>query len=139
MAGTIITALRIISFVVIAVILLVLANTMAMTARERISEYAVMKTLGFRPKHLVGLIFGESALIALLGGVLGLCVTIPMTWAFGVFLTQNLGSFFPVFEISTATLFLAVLAAFAVGVLAALFPTVRAVRMKIADGLRYVG
>ncbi|MCG8606586.1 FtsX-like permease family protein, partial [bacterium] len=139
MAGTIITALRVISFVVIAVILLVLANTMAMTARERISEYAILKTLGFRPKHLVGLIFGESALIAMFGGILGLAITIPMTWAFGVFLTQNLGSFFPAFEISSTTIVLAVIAAFIVGILAALFPIVRAIRIRIADGLRYVG
>ena len=138
MVGTIVTSVRVISVVVIAIILLVLANTMAMTARERISEYAVMKTLGFRAKHLVALIFGESTLIALLGGMLGLLITIPLIYVFGVFLTQNFGNFFPVFEISKTTVILSMVATILVGILAALFPTLRAVRMKIANGLRAI-
>ncbi len=139
MVGTVITAVRIISVVVIAIILLVLANTMAMTARERVSEYAVMKTLGFLPKHIVGLIFGESAVIALLGGALGLALTVVVVGWFEGFLTQNLGSFFPVFEMSTETLITAALAALFVGIAAALFPGWQAVQMRIADGLRRVG
>lgn len=138
MVGTIITAVRVISVVVIAIILLVLANTMAMTARERISEYAVLKTLGFRPRHLFGLIFGESWAIALFGGVLGLLVTIPIVQGFSVFLTQNLGSFFPIFEISDLTMVLAILAAIIVGLLAGIFPAIQATRMRIADGLRRI-
>ncbi|RMF61564.1 MAG: ABC transporter permease [Calditrichaeota bacterium] len=139
MAGTIVTAIRVISVVVVAVILLVLANTMAMTARERVTEYAVLKTLGFRPKHLVALILGESSLIAVAGGALGLLITFPMVHAFARFLTQSLGNFFPVFEMQETTVLLAVLASLAVGVLAALFPSLQAVRMKIADGLLYIG
>ncbi len=41
-------------------ILVVLANTMAMNARERLGEYAALKTMGFKPRHLAGLILGES-------------------------------------------------------------------------------
>lgn len=139
MVGTIITAVRVISIVVIAIILLVLANTMAMTARERISEYAVMKTLGFRAKHLTGLIFGESTLIATFGGLLGLLISVPMIRGFGIVLTQSLGNFFPVFEISTTTFVLAMVASLCVGLIAAFFPTMQAVRMRIADGLRTIG
>lgn len=139
MVDTIITSVRIISIVVIAIILLVLSNTMAMTARERISEYAVLKTLGFRSKHLIGLIFGESAVIAIFGGLLGLLIAFPIIRGFGMFLTQNLGSFFPIFELSTLTVVLAIIASVSVGVVAALFPTVRAVSMKISDGLRHMG
>ncbi len=139
MTGTIITALRFISFVVIAIILLVLANTMAMTARERISEYAVLKTLGFRPRHLIGLIFGESVAIAAFGGFLGLILTLGMIQSFGKLITQNLGSFLPVFEISSTTILFSIVAAMTVGIVAAVFPTVQAVRMRITDGLRYVG
>ncbi len=139
MTGSIITALRFISFVVIAIILLVLANTMAMTARERISEYAVLKTLGFRPRHLIGLIFGESVAIAASGGFLGLILTLGMIQSFGKLITQNLGSFLPVFEISSTTILFSIVAAMTVGIVAAVFPTVQAVRMRITDGLRYVG
>lgn len=138
MIGTVITTVRVISVVVIAIILLVLANTMAMTARERISEYAVMKTLGFRPFHLIGLIFGESMLIAVLGGVAGLALAFPIVQAFGRVLTDTLGSFFPVFDLTPSTLVFAVIATILVGIIAALFPTLRAIRMRIADGLRQI-
>ena len=53
MANSIVLGLKLISFMVVGIIMLVLGNTMAMTARERISEYAVMKTLGFRTYHIV--------------------------------------------------------------------------------------
>lgn len=139
MVGTIITTVRIISVVVIAIILLVLANTMAMTARERVSEYAVLKTLGFRPSHLTGLIFGESMFIAILGGAIGLLLSVPIIKGFGEFLSVDLGSFFPVFELSRSTVLLAAAAALSVGVIAAVFPTLKATRIKIADGLRYIG
>ncbi|HEX9652528.1 MAG TPA: FtsX-like permease family protein, partial [bacterium] len=139
MVGTIITTVRVISVVVIAIILLVLANTMAMTARERVTEYAVLKTLGFRPGHLTGLIFGESLFIAVLGGAIGLLLAVPIIAGFGEFLSVNLGSFFPVFELSRSTVLLAAVAALSVGIAAAIFPTINATRMKIADGLRYIG
>ena len=139
MVGTIITAIRIISIVVVAIILLVMANTMAMTARERVHEYAVLKTLGFRPKHIVGLIFGESGLIAVSGGILGLMITVPLTHAFARFLTDTLGNFFPIFELSETTVIFAFVSSLLVGVLAAIFPTLYAVKTRIADGLRYIG
>lgn len=138
MVGTIITAVQIISVVVIAIILLVLANTMAMTARERITEYAVLKTLGFRAKHLWGLILGESILIAMIGGTTGILLTVPLCQAFATFLSQNLGSIFPIFELSEATIVLSAVCALTVGIVAGIFPTLRATRMRIADGLRQV-
>jgi putative ABC transport system permease protein len=138
MVNTIITSVRIISIVVIAIILLVLATTMAMTVRERVSEYAVMKTLGFRPWHLIGLIFGESTAIAIMGGILGLLITFKMVEVFGIFLSENLGGFFPIFEMSSTTTMIAMFSAFLVGLVAALFPTIHAVRMKITDGLREI-
>ncbi|MBU0983553.1 MAG: ABC transporter permease, partial [candidate division Zixibacteria bacterium] len=78
MSGQIILGLKIISFLVIGVIMLVMANTMAMSARERVNEYALLKTLGFRPFHLIGLVFGESVAIAALGGALGIALSILM-------------------------------------------------------------
>ena len=123
MAGTIVTGLRIISVMVIAIILLVLANTMAMTARERISEYALMKTLGFSPFHIVGLIFGESVFIAALGGVLGLLITFPVA---GLIETV-MGTFFPMFTVTPMTLGLGMGASLLVGLLAAIFRAFNAV------------
>jgi len=134
MAGTIITGLQIISGLIIGVILLVLANTMAMSARERIPEYAYLKTIGFRPFHLIGLVGGESIFIAGLGAIFGLVllflVSKPMSIA--------ISNFFPVFKLQSITIILAIAASFLVGIASAVFPVVRAVRMRIVDGLRVV-
>ncbi len=135
MSSAIITGLQLVSYLIIGIILLVMANTMTMTARERISEYAVLKTLGFRPGHLVGLITGESLFIAAAGGVLGMLLIFPMAGGFG----EAMKYFFPVFEVKPITVVLAGLFSLMVGFLAAIFPVLRAVRVSIVDGLRVVG
>jgi len=105
-----------------------------MAARERTTEYAVLKTLGFRPYHVIGLIGGESMLIALVGGALGIALTFPVVGGFaGAFPT-----FFPVVEIQIGTILLAIAVAVLAGFVAALFPTIRTLRSRIADGLRAV-
>lgn len=135
LSGTIITSLRFISYVIIGIILLVLANTIVMTARERIREYAVLKTLGFTSYHIFGLVFGESLMIALIGGVLGVILTFPLTRAFGA----ALSTFFPIFNVEPLTIAIALGFSLAVGVLAAIYPAVKSVRTKIVDGLRQIG
>jgi putative ABC transport system permease protein len=134
MAGSIILGLQIISVLVIGIILLVLANTMAMTARERISEYAVMKTLGFSAVRIVGLIYGESLFIACLGGGLGLLASFPVT----ALVAAAVGNYFPIFTIEPISLILAMLTSILVGLLAAVFPSVKAVKTRIVDGLRII-
>jgi putative ABC transport system permease protein len=134
MAGTIITALQLISFLVIGVILLVAANTMAMTARERTAEYAVLKTLGFQGHHVLGLIAGESILIAVLGGVVGMVLMTPLLKGMGV----ALKAWFPSFPVEPRTYAMTLAAALAVGVLATVFPAWRAMRVSIVDGLRRI-
>lgn len=135
MAGTIIFSLQVISVLVIGIILLVAANTMAMTARERISEYAVLKTLGFSGGHILGLIGGESLMIAMMGGVVGMILMFPVLNG----VAAALRSWFPVFPIEARTFQLAGLAAFGVGLLAAVFPAWRAIRVSIVNGLRRIG
>ena len=71
----IILTIRIVSFVVIFIIMAVVANTMAMTARERLTEYATLKALGFGPGFVASLIFGEALMLSLIGGVLGILLT----------------------------------------------------------------
>jgi len=132
----IITLLNFISFVIIGIIMLVLGNTMIMSARERTKEYAVLKTIGFSAKHLLGLIAGESLVISALGGGLGLLLTYPLV---GVFSLAVPKSWFPVFYVEPSTLILAGLSALFVGVIASLFPVQRAIRTSIVDGLRFVG
>ena len=77
MTETILLAIQVVSWVVIGVILVVLANTMAMSARERLGEDAVLKTMGFKAPHLVVLILGESLPPAVAGGLVGMSLTFP--------------------------------------------------------------
>ncbi|OGU29510.1 MAG: ABC transporter ATP-binding protein [Ignavibacteria bacterium GWA2_55_11] len=134
--GTIITAMNFISFVIIGIIMLVLGNTMIMSARERTREYAVLKTLGFSGGHLVGLIGGESLLISFVGAGLGVAMTFPLVAAFATFIPKGI---FPVFLIEPITLILATVAAISVGVAASIFPIQRALGTRIVDGLRHIG
>ncbi len=136
MSSAIITAINLVSVVIVGIILLVLSNTMIMTARERFREFAVLKTLGFSTAHLVGLIGGESMVIAGLGSALGVALTFPVA----AVVEQGLPSgWFPVFIVNPVTLVYAAVAAFVAGVVAAMVPVARTVRMKIVDGLRQVG
>jgi putative ABC transport system permease protein len=135
MSNEIIAAIRLVSYVVIVIIMAVMANTMAMSARERVSEYATLKTLGFRPAFIALLIVGESAAICALGG--GLAI-LAMPYAAAAFKTLA-GTYFPVFEVSNLTLALQALCAAVVALAAAIVPALRAARVRIAEGLRAIG
>ena len=134
--GAIITAMDIMSFVIVGIIMLVLGNTMIMSARERTREYAVMKTLGFSAKHLVGLILGESLFISLLGGGVGLFLTFPIIAGFAEVVPKG---FFPIFRLESITIILAVSSAALIGIVSSIFPVLKALRTKIVDGFRFVG
>ncbi len=135
MTEAILVAIQLVSIVIIVIIMAVVANTMAMTARERIGEYAVFKTLGFGGWFIAGLIFGESLFISLLGTAVGIGLTFPVAAAFA----DYLGTYFPIFFVEKETVLMDLAAGVLVGVVAALFPTWRAVRIRIADGLRRIG
>jgi len=135
MSSAIISSMQFISYIIIGIILLVLANTMVMTARERTTEYAVLKTLGFKRIHITGLIAGESLAISTLGGVLGLLLTFPISAG----IAEELSTFFPVFVIAPETLATAMGFALLVGLVASGFPIHRAMNTPIVDGLRHFG
>ncbi len=135
MTEAIMIAIQIVSYVVIVIIMVVAANTMAMTARERIAEYATLKALGFRAVHIGAIVFGESIFIALLGGLFGVLLTFPAAhW-----IETELAQYFPYFSISPTTIWLDMLNALVVGLVAGIFPTWRGGTIRIADGLRRIG
>src|SRR5207244_5699157 len=72
MSSAIITSLQVISVVIVGIILLVLANTIVMSVRERTREYAGLKTLGFSGRHLAGFVVPDGLVIALSAGALWL-------------------------------------------------------------------
>jgi len=133
MSDQIIAAIRIVSYVVILIILAVMANTMAMSARERTSEYATLKAIGFGPRFLALLILGESVLICALGGALGMALTLPAAAFF-----KNVAAIFPIFSVSSGTLLAQAACALAVALAAAVVPAARAARVRIVDGLRAI-
>jgi putative ABC transport system permease protein len=108
---------------------------MAMSARERTAEYATLKALGFGPAYVQTLIYGESLLIALCGGILGIVATVPLVGGFGAVMVK----LFPVFQFSLNTLAMQVCAVLVMGMVAAVVPALRASRIRIAQGLRAIG
>jgi putative ABC transport system permease protein len=134
MSEAILVAVRAVSLIIVVIIMAVMANTMTMTARERLAEYATLKALGFSPGFVVRLLFGESLLIALIGGVTGLLLTLPLAAGFA----KAAGTLFPVFQVSGLTMTLQLLAAITVGAVAAAWPAWRMSRIDIVAGLRHV-
>ncbi|ALT78659.1 ABC transporter permease [Paucibacter sp. KCTC 42545] len=134
MSEAILVAINAVSLIIVVIIMAVMANTMTMTARERLAEYATLKALGFAPSFVVKLLFGESLLIALIGGLAGLALTLPLAAGFA----QAAGTLFPVFQVSTLTMSLQLLAAIVVGAVAAAWPAWKMSRIDIVQGLRHV-
>ncbi len=135
MTEAIVIAIKLVSFVIIFIIMIVVANTMVMTARERIGEYAIFKTLGFSSFHIAGLIFGESLLITSSGSLLGIILTFPAAKIF----SKSLSTYFPVFNIANETIYMDIGMSLIVAFVAAIFPTWKATNIKVADGLRRIG
>lgn len=134
MAEAILAAVQSVSGVIIVIIMAVMANTMAMTARERTAEYATMQAVGFAPRFVGLLLLAESLLLALAGGALGVALTFPVARAFG----HAAGTFFPVFLVSQSTVVLQLAAALMIGAVAAAVPAWRISRLSIVNGLRHV-
>lgn len=125
----------IISVIVTAVfftMLLVTANAMAQSVRERTNEIAVMKTLGFSSPGITLLILAESLLITLLGGGIGLLLANVLIGG----IPAAVKAYFPVVMITTQSLIAAVIMMAALGAIAAALPCYQAGRLKIVDALR---
>jgi putative ABC transport system permease protein len=135
-ASAVITAMNIMSFVIIGIILLVLGNTMIMSARERTHEYAVLKALGFSGGQLFFLISGESVVLSILGSGLGLSLTFPAVQGFRAALPKG---WFPIFYIKPETMVVGCVAGLIVGFVASLIPMRNILTTRIVEGLRYVG
>ena len=134
MTEAILLAIEAVSYVVILIIMAVMANTMAMTARERGAEYATMKAIGFSNAYVALLILAESLAIALVGGAIGIALTFPAAAAFA----EKMGTLFPIFFVSQQTVLMQLGAALLIGVVAAGVPAWHVARVRVVDGLRAV-
>jgi len=115
--------------------LLVCANTMAMSIRERTREVAVLRTLGFTRQRILSLLLGESVTIAILGGLVGLLFA---TLVMNVLIRPGIG--LPTqLKLTSLTVFVVMFVAALVGVISGLIPSYRASHVGIVDGLRHIG
>jgi putative ABC transport system permease protein len=139
MAGNLAMLLNSIGLAVIFTILLVTANTMSMAVRERRTEIAVLKTLGFTSGRVMGLILGEAVTIGALGGAIGLGLSASVISALpGVPGLGDMIRAFPNFGLHLKVTSQAVGVALSLALLAGLFPAFVAYRSKISDMLRQV-
>jgi putative ABC transport system permease protein len=132
-------AFKWVSLGILLVMALILANTIAMSARERTHEYGVLRAIGFPPGHIVRFIVGESLLIALVGGLAGVgLVALIINHVVGPAMAENMSGVFQNF-FAPAWVFAAGLgAALGLGAIAGAIPAVFASRGKITDALRRV-
>src|SRR5580704_9011030 len=122
---------------VVFTIMLVSANTMAMSVRSRTREVAVLKTIGFTRQRVLSIFVSESVALAVAGGVLGILTAVPVIWwltrsfiALGVPLAM---------KVNLQTAGLSLLVALTLGIASGYLPAFNASRMNIVDGLRHIG
>jgi putative ABC transport system permease protein len=117
--------------------LLVSGNTMAMSIRERTREVAVLKTLGFTRRTVLGLFVGEAIALSAFGGLIASLIGYLAIAAFRH--SGQAAGFFPVTPVSPGLVLLSVAIAGLVGFLSAVIPSYHASQVNIVDGLRHIG
>jgi putative ABC transport system permease protein len=120
--------------VVFFTLLLVTGNTMAISVRERTNELAVLKAIGFSDRMVLGFVLGESLVIAVVGGALGLLLALVAV----PFLSRWLGGLLPVLVLSPSILLVGFLTAIVVGFASGFLPGLGAMRMRVVNALRRV-
>ncbi len=118
-------------------ILLVSANTMAMSARERVKEVGVLKTLGFTNGSILGMILGEAAFLSLVGGIIGCGLAQGMAFMVrqGPGFLAQLKTLSIVPSVAALIIGIGVL----IGVVSSFVPAYGAARTSILDALRFGG
>jgi putative ABC transport system permease protein len=114
--------------------LLVTANTMAQSVRERTNEIGVLKTLGFSGPSILTLVLLESLFLTFAGGLLGL----GLAWLFAGGVAESIKDYFPVFKLDSGTLIAGISLMVVFGLITGAWPALTAMRLKIVDALRRV-
>lgn len=123
-----------IALAVIITTLFVAGNTMAMSVRERTTEIAVMRTLGFPARTIFFLVAGEALVIAFAGGLIGAALARLLVSGDQL----NLGGFIPPFRVTNENLGMGLVLSATIGLVAGMIPATLAARSKIAEALRKV-
>jgi putative ABC transport system permease protein len=116
-------------------IMLVSANAIAMSVRERTREMAILRTLGYAPAEIMRMVLGESVLISLLGGTLGIVVT----WALARAAAAGLGPWGEILKLHWQAFVIVAVIAVVIGFVSAVVPAFFASRRNIVESLRFTG
>jgi putative ABC transport system permease protein len=126
-----------ISAAMVFAVLLVVANTMGMSIRERTAELAILRVLGFQPKHLLALLAAEGLTVSVAGALAG-CLAARA--AFALIGGYRVGGAMSIYiKVDAVTVGIVLSVAIAIGLASTLLPAYRASRMSIAEALRHVG
>jgi putative ABC transport system permease protein len=126
--------------IIVFVILLIAANTMAISARERVREISVLRTLGFSRSMILMLILGESLMLALIGGLLGLgAFVLGLKPLKASLMDTPISGFAAAIKIFPEVILLGFVITLLIGLLSGLAPAIRASQRPITEGLRHVG
>lgn len=139
MFSGILTAVDLVSIIILLILVMILGNTVAMGVRERTNEYGVLRALGFSPGHIRFFILGEGVTLGILAGLVGLGFAYPLVnGGMSRFIEENMGGMFPYFRIEPSIAGIAMLLAIGLGALAAILPAIRASNIPVVEALRRI-
>jgi putative ABC transport system permease protein len=136
--SAILRALDVVSYLVLAVVMSIVGNTLAMNVRERTHEYGVMRAIGFGPRQIGLLVLAEAALLGLLGAAIGLGLSYPLFENVVSRALQDAMNFPPI-VIHRQVAWLAVALGIVLSVLASAAPIYRVAQLRVTDALRQLG
>jgi putative ABC transport system permease protein len=134
----ILTALDVVSYLILAVVMSIVGNTLAMNVRERTHEYGVMRAIGFDSRQLGLLVLAEAALLGLLGASIGLGLSYPLFEGVVSHALQDAMNFPPIL-IPRRVAWLALVLGVGLAVLAAAVPIYRLAQLRVTEALRRLG
>jgi putative ABC transport system permease protein len=140
LASALMSALGVSSATILLIMILILGNVVAMSVRERRAEYGMLRVLGFRPRHIARLILLEAAALALIGGLLGVALAIPLIdLQVAALVREAMPGAFPYFAVTHSDVLQAIAVAPLLGCLSAAIPAFSVNRGSVVDSLRTTG
>lgn len=137
--SALLTALEIVSAIILVIMTMIVGNTIISGIRERTREYGVLRAIGFRPHHVIAFIVGEAATMGFFAGALGVAIAYAFIGkVVGPFLEDNLAQMFPYVQMNHWTAVAALFLATALPVAVAILPAYHTSRRPVIDSLRRV-
>ena len=135
--GAMLSAMNLVSLLVLGVVVLILGNTIALSTHERIREFGTLRAMGFLPGHLASFVLGEAAVLGLVGGGLGIALAYPLVQGpLSRYLEQEM-QVAPL-RVATGDAVGSLLLGVLLGLIAAGLPALRAARLQVTESLAYV-